>query len=176
MAGVTGVNGANATLLTYTNDVAIDIYGNIYVADTDNQRIQRFPPNSLISQKVAGTGAAGSGFNQLNFPRAIFVAGDVLYISDIYNYRIQRYAYNASSGTAVAGGKDQISSHCATIEKWQENENSVVEVFSVEYSAYENGIISVLVSPKFPCFSSRVTFGLILVVRNRNVNPLAFFF
>lgn len=111
VAGVTGVNGSNATLLMYTNDVDIDIYGNIYVADTDNQRIQRFPSNSLIGQIVAGTGTAGSGV-QLNHPRAIFIVGDALYISDIYNYRIQRYSYNAASGTTVAGGKDQISAHC----------------------------------------------------------------
>ena len=103
------MNGSNATLLLYTNDVAIDTYYNIYVADTDNQRIQRFPPNSLIGETVAGTGAAGSGFNQLSFPRAIFVAGDVLYISDFYNYRILRYSFNASSGTTVVGGKYQVS-------------------------------------------------------------------
>ena len=109
VAGVTGVNGATATLLTYTNDVAIDMYGNIYVADTYNQRIQRFPPNSLIGQTVAGTGVAGSGI-QLNHPRAIFIAGNVLYISSIYNYRILRYSYNASSGTTVVGGKNHVSS------------------------------------------------------------------
>lgn len=109
MAGVTGVNGSTATLLLYTNDVALDVYHSIYVADTDNQRIQRFPLNSLTGQTIAGTGVAGSGFNQLSFPRAIFVAGDVLYISDFYNYRILRYAYNASSGTTVAGGKEQAS-------------------------------------------------------------------
>ena len=104
VGGVTGVNGSTATLLTYTNDVAIDIYNDIYVADTDNQRIQRFPANSSVAQTVAGTGSAGSGFNQLSFPRTIFVLGDVLYISDLYNYRIERYSYNAPSGTTVAGG------------------------------------------------------------------------
>ena len=108
MAGVTGVNGASATLLTYTNDVAIDMYGNLYVVDTDNQRIQRFPPNSLIGQTVAGTGTVGSALNELRFARMIFVSRDVLYISDVYNYRILRYSYNASSGTIVAGGNDQI--------------------------------------------------------------------
>lgn len=100
------MNGANATTLTYTNDVAIDIYGNIYVADTDNQRIQRFPLNSLVGQTVAGTGSVGSGLNELRYARSIFVSRDVLFISDLYNYRILRYSYNASSGTIVAGGND----------------------------------------------------------------------
>ena len=101
---MTGTPGGGATLLFYTNDVGVDIYGNVYVADTDNQRIQRFPPNSSVGQTVAGTGIAGSGTNQLDYPRTIFVRGDILYISDVYNYRIVRYSYNATTGTTVAGG------------------------------------------------------------------------
>jgi hypothetical protein len=105
VAGVTGMQGSNSTLLSYTNDVAIDIYSYIYVADTDNQRIQRFAPNSFVGQTVAGvSGSTGSSSNQLNYPRAIYVAGTVLFISDVYNYRVQRYLYNATSGTTVAGG------------------------------------------------------------------------
>ena len=105
VSGTTGVQGSNLSLLTYTNDVAIDIYANIYVADTNNQRIQRFSSNSFIAQTVVGTtGVTGPGSNQLNYPRSIFVLGDVLYVSDVYNYRIQRYSYNAASGTVVAGG------------------------------------------------------------------------
>ena len=105
MGGKTSVQGSNSTLLSYTNDVAVDIRFNLYVADPDNQRIQRFPANSSVGQVVAGiTGSPGSGLNQLNYPRAIFVVGDVLFISDIYNYRIRRYPYNATRGTTVAGG------------------------------------------------------------------------
>jgi hypothetical protein len=105
VAGTTGVQGSNSTLLSYTNDVAVDIYSYIYVADANNQRIQRFAPNSFVGQTVAGvTGSIGSSSNQFNYPRAIFVASTVLFISDIYNYRIQRYSYNATTGTTVAGG------------------------------------------------------------------------
>ncbi len=105
VAGTTSVQGSNSSLLSYTNDVGVDIYGNIYVADTNNQRIQLFPANSFIGQTVAGvTGSIGSGSNQFNYPRAIFVSGDVLFVSDVYNYRIQRYSYNATSGITVAGG------------------------------------------------------------------------
>ena len=113
VAGVTGAQGSNSTLITYPNDVSIDIYGNIYVADTNNQRIQRFPNSSSIGQTVAGaTGTIGAGSNQFNYPRAIFVSGDVLYVSDVYNYRIQRYSYNAASATTVAGGKNTMLVEC----------------------------------------------------------------
>jgi len=82
------------------------MYYNIYIADTDNQRIQRFAPNSSVGQTVAGvSGNPGSGSNQLNYPRAIYITGDVLFISDLSNYRVQRYSYNATSGTTVAGGE-----------------------------------------------------------------------
>lgn len=104
VAGVTGVSGTNSTLLTYTNDVGIDTYSNLYVADANNQRIQRFPLNSLVGQTVAGTGTVGSGSNQFNYPRALFISGSTLFVSDQYNYRIQRYSYNTSSATTVAGG------------------------------------------------------------------------
>jgi len=106
VAGVTGVKGSNLSLFSYTNDVGVDMYYNIYIADTDNQRIQRFAPNSSVGQTVAGvSGNPGSGSNQLNYPRAIYITGDVLFISDLSNYRVQRYSYNATSGTTVAGGE-----------------------------------------------------------------------
>jgi hypothetical protein len=105
VAGVTDVQGTNSTLLSYTNDVAVDIYSNIYVADSDNQRIQRFAPGSSIGQTVAGVlGTIGSSSNEFNYPRDIFVADSTLFVSDLYNYRIQMYAYNTSTGVTTAGG------------------------------------------------------------------------
>lgn len=104
VAGTTGVLGNNSTLLAYTNDVAVDVYFNIYVADADNQRIQRFPSNSLVGQTIAGTSSVGSSSTQFNYPRAIFVSTTTLFVSDVYNYRIQKFNYNSSSGITVAGG------------------------------------------------------------------------
>jgi hypothetical protein len=105
VAGVAAIIGITSSLLSHSNGVAIDIYSNLYVADADNQRIQRFAPGSTVGQTVAGTTAViGSTSNKFNFPRAIFVARDVLYVSDISNFRIQMYTYNASTAVTVAGG------------------------------------------------------------------------
>ncbi|CAF3861300.1 unnamed protein product, partial [Rotaria sp. Silwood1] len=110
VAGVTGVQGANATLLKYVNDVAIDIYSNIYVADTDNQRVQRFAANTFVGQTIAGTtGSIGASATTFNYPRAIFVLSSTLFVSDVYNYRVQKFNYNASSGITVAGGNMKFS-------------------------------------------------------------------
>ncbi|CAF5097608.1 unnamed protein product, partial [Rotaria magnacalcarata] len=105
VAGTTSISGSNSTLLSYTNDVGVDIYLNLYVADANNQRIQRFASGSTTGQTVGGVvGTIGSTSNLFNYPRAIFVSTSTLFVSDLYNYRIQRYTYNASSAVTVAGG------------------------------------------------------------------------
>lgn len=42
VVGCTGSRGNNATQLQSTRDVKFDQYGNIYVSDQGNQRIQKF--------------------------------------------------------------------------------------------------------------------------------------
>ncbi|CAF4071781.1 unnamed protein product, partial [Rotaria sordida] len=51
-------------------------FDNLYVSDWINDRVLKFPPNSNSSTNgviVAGTGVAGSGFNQLDTPWNIYV-------------------------------------------------------------------------------------------------------
>ena len=38
--------GATATFVSSPSDVAFDGYGNLYVADTGNHRIQQYPPGN----------------------------------------------------------------------------------------------------------------------------------
>lgn len=58
----------------------------LYVVDTGNNRILRFPPNSTSATNgtvVAGGNSGGSGMNQLNNPRSLLVGkNETLYISD----------------------------------------------------------------------------------------------
>ena len=54
---------------------------------------------------VAGNGSAGSGANQLDDLRCVYVdANDTVYVCDTGNERIQQWLQNAPSGTTVAGG------------------------------------------------------------------------
>ncbi|CAF1189479.1 unnamed protein product [Didymodactylos carnosus] len=107
VAGSTGVLGSNASLLEYPNDVAIDSNDSLYIADTNNQRIQQWSHGSLTGVTVAGSGTIGSTSNDFSFPRALFVDttnnSNNLYVADFYNYRIQKWRNGMSSGFTVAG-------------------------------------------------------------------------
>lgn len=114
VAGVTGQQGSAANNLNYPiGGVAVDQAGYIYVTDTYNHRVQKFPPNSTSATAgttVAGvTGQAGSAANQLYYPEGVVVdQAGYIYVVDNYNHRIQKFSPNstsATSGTTVAGGQ-----------------------------------------------------------------------
>ena len=80
---------------------------NIYVADTDNHRVQKFSHASMNSGgiTVAGGNRKGNSSDQLSMPRAIYVDKDEnIYIADDDNNRIQLWKKGATSGITVAGG------------------------------------------------------------------------
>jgi DNA-binding beta-propeller fold protein YncE len=70
--------------------IAADSGGNIFVADTNNARIQKFSPNGTF---VTSIGTKGKGPGQLGAPNGIAIShtGE-LYISDAGNHRVQKLA------------------------------------------------------------------------------------
>ena len=106
--GYTGDSGPAASAqLDYPWAVAVDSAGNLYIADTYNQRIRKVA-NGVIST-VAGNGTPGfSGDNgpatsaELNYPSGVAVdsAGN-LYIADYFNQRIRKVSNGVI--TTVAG-------------------------------------------------------------------------
>ncbi len=88
---------ATSASLNYPEDVAIDRAGNLFIADSGNNRIRKVDPSGVIST-IAGTvlnGFSGDGGPSveavLNFPWALATdaAGDV-YIADRMNSRIRK--------------------------------------------------------------------------------------
>ena len=70
----------------------MDEYGNLYVADTSNNRIQMFCPDAVFGLTVAGTGESGHGSQQLLFPYDVALDSKMnLYVADTWNNRIQRF-------------------------------------------------------------------------------------
>ncbi|MDD1748380.1 MAG: immunoglobulin domain-containing protein [Methanothrix sp.] len=69
--------------------VAVDRAGNVYVADTENHRIQKFNSSGGF---LNARGSLGSGLGQFNYPGGVAVdgAGNV-YVADTGNNRIQKF-------------------------------------------------------------------------------------
>ncbi|MBN2056514.1 TIGR03663 family protein [bacterium] len=69
--------------------IALDATGNIYVADTDNNRIQKFSPQGEYLRSI---GSAGDQPGQFNKPRGVAVDSmGFIYVADTWNHRIQRF-------------------------------------------------------------------------------------
>jgi len=67
--------------------VAVDMQGNVYVADTSNHRIQKL---SLAGQPLAQWGSRGSAPGQFNYPKGVTVdAQGSVYVADSGNNRVQ---------------------------------------------------------------------------------------
>ena len=67
----------------------MDSAGNVYVADADNNRIQKFTKEGVF---LAKWGTYGTGDGQFYDPKGVAVdsAGNV-YVADAYNNRIQKF-------------------------------------------------------------------------------------
>jgi len=115
--GTCGYNGDGAAATTRRirspGQLAFDSNGNLYVADTGNDRIRRIDKITGIITTVAGGGAGGDGGlavnAQLNNPEGIAVNSfGTLYIADSSNNRIRRVdaitgIITAHSGTGTQG-------------------------------------------------------------------------
>ena len=108
--GYSGDGGvATNASLNYPQNVAVDAYGNLFIADTANNVIRKVDPNGIITT-VAGNGTGGfSGDGglaisaSLNEPYGVAVddSGN-LFIADLDNYRIRKVDSNGLI-TTVAG-------------------------------------------------------------------------
>ncbi|MCB4792555.1 MAG: carboxypeptidase regulatory-like domain-containing protein [Elusimicrobia bacterium] len=106
--------GAASAQLNVPCGVAVDVSGNVYIADSGNQRIRKIDTSGIITT-IAGTGSAGySGDGgsatsaQLNGPRgvAVDVSGNV-YFTDYANQRVRKIntfgIITTIAGTGSAG-------------------------------------------------------------------------
>ena len=91
-----GSSGTGNGQFANLTGVGLDASGNVYVADSGNNRIQKF---SSSGNFIISWGAPGTGNGQFNDPRgvAVDVSGNV-YIVDSINNRIQKFS---SSGVFI---------------------------------------------------------------------------
>lgn len=112
--------------------VAIDQQGNLWVADTANSRVLRFPVQAGIIAKTADivigqatftTGVQGTQLNQLRYPTAVtFDGSGKLYVADSGNTRILAFTpafVTGMSGTIFGNSfahNQPYSSDCNTVQ------------------------------------------------------------
>ena len=100
----TGSNGSAPWELNAPSKVFVDEIGAMYIADTNNHRVQKWSYGACSGVTVAGTGTSGTGAGQLNFPVAVVIdSNQFMYIADQSNHRIQRWAPGGCSGECLVG-------------------------------------------------------------------------
>lgn len=110
--GFAGDGGpATSAQLQLPGGLALDTAGNLYVADTDNNRIRKIATTGIIAT-VAGNGTRGftgdggpATSAQLNTPYSMtFDSAGTGYIADVINNRIRKLAADGTISTVAGSG------------------------------------------------------------------------
>ncbi len=145
--GYTGDGGPAASAeLSYVLDVAVDGFGNVYIADQYNHRIRKVSTSGTIST-YAGNGTAGyegdGGLayqTSLYYPTGVAIdgAGDVI-ISDYDNQRVRMVDESniihtiAGNGTAGFNGNDILATTAELYQPWGVAVDPSGNVYEVDY-------------------------------------------
>ena len=89
--GESGVTGADNAHFDTPFGVAVDLSGNIYVVDNNNQRVQKFNSAGVYQSTIGVTGVTGTDNAHFDNPTDVAVdSSDNLFVVDFNNQRVQR--------------------------------------------------------------------------------------
>ena len=125
--------------LSGPSGVAVDAAGNLYIADTENERIRKVDAAGVIST-VAGDGTHGFGGDggaataaQLRRPRGVAPDGaGNLYIADTWNDRIRRLTPPAMPPPSISAGGVVLASGTPAVNRI--SPNAIISVFGQDFA------------------------------------------
>ncbi len=157
-AGYSGDGGpATSAQLYYPDDVTADASGNVYIADSYNQRIRKVDTAGTIST-FAGNGATGyegdgglASDTSLYYPEGVGLdgAGDIL-IADSYNERVRLVDGEgiihtiAGNGTAGFGGNDILATSAELYLPYGVNVDPSGNIYEADY---DNWLVRKITAP-----------------------------
>ncbi|CAF3633117.1 unnamed protein product [Rotaria sordida] len=106
VAGVTNNSSTDTSRLNTPRDVFLDTVNTLVVADTTNNRIQRWTIGAIQGATVAGQadGGVGTDATQLSGPEGVAVdPNGNIYVADTVNNRVQLWPLGATQGTTITG-------------------------------------------------------------------------
>ena len=119
-------DGCPATNASLNNPygITVDATGNLYIADTNNNRIRKVNAGTGIITTIAGSGVQGySGDNgpatsaEFYYPERVVLDGvGNLYISDSFNNRIRKIDTSGTITTVAGGGSGCTFTPCSALE------------------------------------------------------------
>jgi len=84
-----GSQGTENGQFTSPNSLALDGFGNVYVSDSSNNRIQKFTSDGTF---IKAWGILGRADGQFNYPYGIAIDNaDSVFVADCRNHRIQKF-------------------------------------------------------------------------------------
>jgi tripartite motif-containing protein 71 len=156
MPSYTGqLNGGSADALSGPYGVALDASGDVWVADTYNNRVVELSPSDTVLQSF---GTEGSGPGQLNNPDAIAVDGSGhVFVADTGNNRVEEYDTNgtfvATIGSAGTGNGQFDDPEGVAVDGngdlyVADTDNNRVEEFSVATGSFTKAITTGMADPQ----------------------------
>ena len=104
-----GVKGAGDGEFMFPHSLAVDHFGNIYVGDTGNKRVQKFSSNESFLTTWGSEGTNDGQFLSLH-DVAVDPEGKFVYTVELKNHRVQKFYPNdtfvSKWGYNGTGGRD----------------------------------------------------------------------
>jgi DNA-binding beta-propeller fold protein YncE len=98
---IVGSGGSGNGQFNYPRGVASDALGNVWVADTRNNRIVRYTPST---KTFVSFGSQGTGQVQFNRPQGLAVSSSAIYVADTGNMRIEELGLDGHYINSYTGG------------------------------------------------------------------------